>query len=1007
MSRNKFEKDENFYLLLELDFDKPETDNAVISAAIKVKKAEWNKTSVGVKEARALKYRGMLDEMTALMCGTDIGKIKEEALAAQKIVYEPLDKKIALLIQKKEVKESEISFLSEKYKLDKAIIKKRIPSGTPIIDDSKTSAKTETELDVTIANKITDYLAIVKKTDLYDFLGLKSYDSCEVLRTKGNSLYLKYNDIKPRTAEIDSNVKLAGNCKICFEDETQKAKYDAFLKTQLSPEIMESIDLAAAAPDGEIREINRADSNLLIKQIMEIKCSYDEAIHALKKYCLKKKYFLSLTEIKGNETPFKLCGKCGAVIEMGNGNSKCTHCGTPLEVECPRPQCKTKNDSSNNNCSKCGFSLKSMFQAITECEKAKSFIDKMMFDEAKSTLARAASYWPGYPHIDQLTAELNNNKLLLEQNVEKLTQNIEKKQYFAANQELKILKQKSPTYNNQDVIGKIQNAIKEAETWGAKARALTDEKEIIEYCSKALTVCSDYQAAKEMIVRFPPLPASGLSVTQSESSNIIRWQPSKSEGSITYKLLKKNQAIPQNESDGELLVETSTTSFEDIKLIACVPTYYAVFTCRGGITSRVESSATPAYSYLNVTDIITYAGDRDVNISWKLPNGAKTVEVWKKEGSQPTKRGDGVKMPVSLKEAFVDSNIKNGTTYFYLVNTIYQTTTGEVASRGVIGKAIPSSPPQAVKDLALEKNADGSYSLRWSKAEKGQVVVYYSIIPIKEAVGTCKPQTEIEKLLRPLGTTYRDANSIKFKFNAEGVFYLCPILFVNNMGVYGEQIRVASVADFKDLKKPRFSGDKLFLEFSWPEQAKKALILARFDEYAVRPDDGNASRELITKLSYATQAAAVIKNIAKMNYYLTIYAVYGDSKNPVYSSGIKVMALNEATVEIQYKVKAEKTLPGIFGKVKGISLTVSSNIPISSLPTMQLVKKSGSMPLNKTDGIVVMTITNNSDLKQETYTSSDTNNAARTYYKLFFTDDTNYNLYKLLTPDVKSLLITR
>lgn len=985
---------DNFYILLELDFDKPETDMDVINKAIKSKQEQWSKDrNHPTKGIKAQQYLSLLSEITRVMSDEKIRHT--EALEAQKIIYEPLNKQIKIISQKGYVETTEIEFLAKKYKISGDVVKKRV---TVEIREPKKAAQPEIPtLEAATVRKIESLLDTIKGSlncsDLYSFLGLENGENREEIKKKAEELASEYRK-KQKTAENTAASELAGICVSIIGDEKKRKSYDAYLKLQRLNDVKENIDLAAA--DGEI---SKGESTELIKQIMQKGLSVKEAEEFLISYCKGKRYFVLMPTEDEGLLNLKVCGYDGTVVDVSKGAKICPACGMPLEIECPK--CKTSNETLNNNCTKCGFYIKGMGKAKEECKRAYDLISKMNFDAAEEAIKKAEKFWSDYHEIPAVKAELRQKKDLAKAYIEKIKQLVNKAEYYSAGAELAILKQKIPSFTDPALENKIAFGLQTAESWILKAKGTQNEKEIIEYCSQALKACTDYPEARTLLIKYPPLPPSGLEVTQGHNSIILKWVPGKSSG-VSYKIVRKEYSAPRNENDGNTLGETDGNFFEDNDPPAGTPLYYTVLSYRGGIYSTALSNASPEYLYADVADVTAYSADGSINISWKNPVGVKYIEVWRKESEFPEAVGDGKKIDVLNNEGIADLNLKNDTAYYYTIFAAYQGERDFCFSRGFKQKCVPSVPPRPVRNITLKKAEGNAYLITWEKPNKGRVQVYYSSVPLDWQTGEVKAISAIERQLKVLPAIEKTELSTKFVMNTDGVFYLYPIIILNETGIISEAVRTANVADFTDVKTPRISGNKLYLEFTWPGKAKKALILYRDDGYAISPDDPSANKEIITQIKYSSQAAAIINGIEKKNYHITIFAVYGEAAEPVYSSGVTLLVRNEPVKEIRYSIKPEKTL---WGKMKGITLTVLSNGEGVALPDLQLVKKANNLPLNKNDGTVVGVLKDVCLKDNYALTVEDKITAQKTFYKLFFVDDDNYERFKIVAPDVRSLMV--
>lgn len=85
----------------------------------------------------------------------------------------------------------------------------------------------------------------------------------------------------------------------------------------------------------------------------------------------------------------------------------------------------------------------------------------------------------------------------------------------------------------------------------------------------------------------------------------------------------------------------------------------------------------------------TLSGEGKIEIDFKKPKGAKTIEVWRKEGAMPKKRGDGVKVEDIENEKVVDEELDENKTYGYILFSIFERNGRLQYSDGVTTFATP------------------------------------------------------------------------------------------------------------------------------------------------------------------------------------------------------------------------------------------------------------------------------------------------------------------------------
>lgn len=130
----------NFYLLLELPVDPPETDPKKIEEAIKQKQAQWSRyRNHPTKGIEAKQNIGLIPEIKELMA--DPERRQQEAEEAQKILsqqekkrFSEIDKHLKLLLSKGSISNEEITALAKLHNIRKANIEQWITKRSKAVE---------------------------------------------------------------------------------------------------------------------------------------------------------------------------------------------------------------------------------------------------------------------------------------------------------------------------------------------------------------------------------------------------------------------------------------------------------------------------------------------------------------------------------------------------------------------------------------------------------------------------------------------------------------------------------------------------------------------------------------------------------------------------------------------------------------------------------------------------------------------------------------------------------
>ncbi|MDP8228018.1 MAG: zinc ribbon domain-containing protein, partial [Candidatus Electryoneaceae bacterium] len=391
---------ENFYVLLELTVDPPENDPNVIKKVIQKKRSEWSSllTNNPKKKLKAQLHLDMVQEIERVMLDDELRH--KEAQDARKVIkqqqaelYKKLDAQIILISTKGEIFEKEIAILHTKFKIPESEIRKRI--NVPIVKAQQVEKRKP--LAKTTVETINDALKILGQSSLYEFLSVKLFPDDTISYGPNSSLKLLLaraetvaKEVRKRGQKGAINMaknELAGQCLSIFKTDDKRNAYDVSLASERLIELNNEIE--AAGMDGMV---SAEQYDILLKKAVQLGSRKDEADQYIQDFCKNRKWAIRLPSTLAVDE-LKQCGYCGVFNAVKAVN--CSNCGLPLDLECPK--CKKKNPSTNRSCTKCGFPIGDMPNAVQLIRSAKSAIGKKELDTAIRLFKEAEVFWPGKP----------------------------------------------------------------------------------------------------------------------------------------------------------------------------------------------------------------------------------------------------------------------------------------------------------------------------------------------------------------------------------------------------------------------------------------------------------------------------------------------------------------------------------------------------------------------------------------------------------------------------------
>lgn len=351
---------DNFYILLELRVDPPETDDAVIYNAIQKKKAEWSRLrNHPTKGIQAQKYISMIPDIQRVMMNQEVrqaealdaiaflkkgkqdkyveidrhidiligkgylldeeiaklanihgiepGDIKSRINAKKETQYQKVDQTIGLRMEKGYITEAEIDKIAARYALTPEEVRKRIRC--PIAKDDKEKIAKPPPLDKSIEKAIIENLKVVQKTSLYDFLDLPETAELARLQEKAARKKKDLASFSRKDANFTAGNILAGQCLTIFKNNESRNAYAISLAKAKLASLHSDIDVAAIG--GNIR---LEYFNILVSKAMDFGMDLEEADAYIKNYCREKNY--SVEKIKAKKQHRTLGAISAAIIAL-------------------------------------------------------------------------------------------------------------------------------------------------------------------------------------------------------------------------------------------------------------------------------------------------------------------------------------------------------------------------------------------------------------------------------------------------------------------------------------------------------------------------------------------------------------------------------------------------------------------------------------------------------------------------------------------------------------------
>jgi hypothetical protein len=983
---------ENWYLILELEFDPPVDDQAVINQRLEEKKKFWASNVNDFK--RGAEYKGFLekfDEIKKIM--SDPEQRKKQAEAARNDVYKQLDKDLTNLGRGSgEIAED----IVEKYAINKKVsvnvVKKRIAAlgikiGQKNVDfleyyDRYYKTKPEKK---EIFEQQNPNLKVLNKDNFYDFLNAGTlprmntlpYDNLRQLAVEKKRNFYKNDAIS------SAGKKLCEACELTFKDEKSKRIYDEYLAWGKRKSILDEAKGIFAD-----LELKNEQGDYYIEQLTDLLKDRTLATNVFIAFCKVERISYNHNTVNEKNENIKVCS-CGRINDVSDGRIQCSNCGKELVIKCPK--CCTENDANIKVC-KCGFELENIDRALALCNLAEHAIETMDFEIANAHLNDAERYWPGSSKVKAKREELNEYKQRIGDAAINMRRAVQEKRYYEAKKLYADIQKRFPAFKEAYLKAEITTAIETAKSYynKAKSQSINNEKEIIENCMKAHDSCCDYPGIRELISKYPPQMPDNLRISTdgNTKTNILSWNESTSEGIVYYSIVRKRDSIPINNTDGDLVGRINVCSFIDSKILSGIGYYYAIFAERAGVYSKPLSSRTPAVNFFEIANVTITAGDAMLQLEWgTIPSGS-AVELFRITGG-----GKEERINSNNSAGYLDSGLRNDVIYNYRLRLVYNINGQKQMTNGVTISGIPTRPPKAIEVLRVKSVQDNKFQATWENPNNSEVQLYCSTYKPEYKCGEIVSQATLESKMRRLAVTKTKINSGTFEFKDDGRLYIAAVVVKSHSAVIGA-IASARKGESVTIKSIAAVNDKINIYIDMPKEATGFVVLYRFDKYPVDISDVKSIRKDIPLKQYQADSVLVINDLKQQNYYFSVFAEFTRDGEKDYSTGINYLFINAPKEVITYSISVVKGILGL-GK-RNVKIDFKAQNDSFILPDIEIYSAVGNVPTFKKEAklfhsIETQPVTGSLQVK----IPLPENIESETNIKAFIKDDTLLSAYQL------------
>lgn len=946
----------NFYVLLDLD---PAVDDpAAIAARITDKQRQWavERTQGNPKAQRqAQRNLELLPEIERTLKnpedrrkeGQEARRHRQDALRAE---IERLDEAIEVLrSQGTRCDEAQVGKLVQAFAgiLTEEEVRKRLTAAGvqvgagPEAGPRRPRAARE-GIDPVVASGIRRNLEILGLASLYDFLGLRPQSSPAALQDAAAELYRQSQSRGRTDAETSARNELAGFAKTVFRDEAEKEKYD----NTLAVEALEGLKhaLEQAGHDGFI---GREELDTLVRQAVKRGVKADRAREYIEDYAAKRKWRIQ-GEAAAPAERLRVCGFCGT-LAAGGAAQRCTGCGEPLDLDCPR--CGARNPSDAAACGKCGCQVGDAPLVKSLLERGRHHVLEGELAEAIQCFGKALHYWPDWQPAAVARREAEERAERREAEIRALEELLRRNELLAARQALDRLERQSGAAGLAARRRQIDDGVaraQEAFRRGEERRRAGDGEGALGHYEDALAVCADFEPAKQALAASPPPAPESLAVHATAAGFRLTWTCRPARGAVGFRVVRKAQGAPRDETDGEIAAEIRDLVLDDTAAPAGEPVHYAVFAVRGGAVSPAAARSGPHLRLAEVADLAAAAGDGEVALSWRPPPGCRRVEVRRQGGDAPARAGEGQAVAVTGAGAH-DTDLTNGTRYGYRVAAVYADPLQpgrEVYTPGVEIAATPVAPPAPVSDLRAARTGR-TVTLSWTPVPGAAVQIRQAARLPEYAPGLILPVVQAERFGAPVPAS--GPGGAQVQLDGQGQFFFVPLTVRAGTVVAGAAASVVTLDPVSRLQARR-AGSGIALTWDWPAGGEEALVAYAHDRPPHDPHDGRATRVRVTRREYDRIGCWELRVAEHRRHYFTVFACAGDTD--LYAPGVSAVEAMGQETEVRYRVVRPRGW--LRGGARRAHLELRCNDPSRpALPALVVVGKPQGVPVSPRDGRVL------------------------------------------------------
>ncbi|MBQ7216735.1 MAG: hypothetical protein IJS39_12220 [Synergistaceae bacterium] len=396
------------------------------------------------------------------------------------------------------------------------------------------------------------------------------------------------------------------------------------------------------------------------------------------------------------------CVGCGEIVEdSGNTKAECPKCKTKLYVKC---KCGMTIPAITEICPKCGRSIRAIHDIPKYVQQARVAIISWDFPRARRWIAAIEAIDSNRNELASLKSEVSKGIELQRKLYSRLDSLCDNRKYVEARKALQAESAMSAHYpRKQEIYSEIERAESLKNRYGTN---LTEEN-----ATEIYSICRDISG-----IRLPaPQPVGGI-LTQYDArtgNTTIRWNASKSM-EVTYSLYRMEGRVKPGMTGGVSLVKGLTDlTFIDSTVKSGSLSWYIVVVEREGLTSipSICDSPVRAVKELDEQSIVIDIENNIIDFVWALPEGSRGIRLIRDGRDRGVPPG---------AERFTDS-VENGRSYRYTFQVCYDFSGTPEYTSGIT-RDITATPAEVVSFTLRHNNRD--LMISWNRPSRNAEVIF-------------------------------------------------------------------------------------------------------------------------------------------------------------------------------------------------------------------------------------------------------------------------------------------